>query len=86
MRPYLSVVWMWTVTSLPNARSYVNCLARVPKTCFFTGESIPWRWTSKAFPPRITMMVSPSDTPTTFPVKVSLATTVLTQVIWKSAA
>ena len=49
-------------------------------------EAISRRRTFTARPPRMTEMVSPSETPTTFPVKVSLAKTVLTQANWKSAA
>lgn len=86
MRPYLSVVWTWTLTSLRNAHSDVNRSARLPKGCPCSGQSIPCRWTFTARLPRITEIVSPSETPTTLPVKVSVATAVLTQAIWKSEA
>ncbi len=73
IRPYLSVVWTRTSTSIPNAISDVNRFARVPKGCPLSGQSIPCRRTFTARPLRMTLMVSPSDTPTTLPVNVSAA-------------
>jgi len=76
----------WPSTSLWNAISDVNRLARPSKVSPFSRQSIPCRWTFTARPARMTEMVSPSETPTTFPVKVSLATLVLNQPVWKSGA
>jgi hypothetical protein len=60
-----------TVTSFPNAKLDVNCLARVPNACLFSGQSIPYSRIFSPLPSYNTLIVSPSVMPTTRPRKSS---------------
>jgi hypothetical protein len=71
--PERSVSRTSTVTTCWNASALANCRARIPKACVLSGVSMPCKRTVTAWPFRRTLRVSPSLSPTTFPVKVSWA-------------